>query len=321
VYQLTRRPRALADIWLRWWAAHGCALSPNTQHGYRRTQALTAELGDHPEPGDVVAWIASMRARGYRPTTVASHRDQLRAVYTFALQAGWARFNPVSLAPWRRPSAPTPVVLRDIEALFPSILACATTSREAALLGVLRYTGVRIDEAIALELADIARDDGGGWRLSVVRQRSDPQRLATSSPKGRGALGHRAIPVRDPLRHLLEPLFGLGPSLVKFVQPVRYVRTELLFPYRRWDLSVLMARIRRRVPGRFPKGRAWHVFRHTFAWEFIKAGGQLDDLRTLLGHVKYETTEHYAGRLFGTAVSANVFDRLPQLDRSWRRNG
>jgi site-specific recombinase XerD len=75
-----------------------------------------------------------------------------------------------------------------------------------------------------------------------------------------------------------------------------------------------MARIRRSTPALFPLGRAWHVFRHSFAFEFMAKGGALEDLRRLLGHKAFETTELYAGLLFGTSIARNVFSRL-KMDR------
>jgi integrase len=280
----------LSEIWRLWWPAHGRSLSSSSQASYRRIEALSAQLGEHPGTGDIIAWTGMVRGICKSPRSVAAYRARLAALYGFATKAGWVRRNPVAMAPFRRPDPAASVAIRDIRAVWPRLLRLGQTPQERALLGVLRYTGVRINEAMGLMRCDVLPSRRGPWLLSVVRQRLNPDRPETSPTKGRRGHACRAIPIRSGparARRLLEPLLELE------------ARDPFLFTFRRAELRAFMARIRRSTPALFPLGRAWHVFRHSFAFEFMAKGGALEDLRRLL---------------FGTSIARNVFSRL-KMDR------
>ena len=54
-------------------------------------------------------------------------------------------------------------------------------------------------------------------------------------------------------------------------------------------LQTLMRRILAQINVR----AATHIFRHTFANEYVRADGSLEKLRRILGHVSLETTQQY----------------------------
>jgi integrase len=295
----------LPDVWRRWWDAHGERLAQSTRKNYARTEALCADLGARPDAGDVARWCGEL-ARRFAPGTAALHRDQMRAVFSYAHAAGWVKTNPVALAPWRRPPPPEPHPVRDMDRVFPRIVAAMPDARAVALCAVVRYLGIRIEEALGL-----TREDFRPLGIAILRQRPHPNRWHTTQPKGRGSLrARRVLPWREPLRAFLAPVLAAPDPLVRCISPVRRVRVPFVFPYRWPELEGLRRRLARAAPEHFGPGCAWHTFRHTLAFELADSGTPLERIRDVLGHASIATTERYIGRLHGAVVAADAFAGL-----------
>jgi site-specific recombinase XerD len=307
-----RRPEELelplAELWQRWWDATGQSLSRSSQKTARRVEHVSRALPSSPTPGHVALWLGEL-ARHLAPGTVALYRDRLHSVYAVAQRAGWASWNPVALCPWRRPPAASPRPLRELPALWPTLLATMPDVRARAFLGVLRYCGLRPEEALGLIASDVVTS-GEPWRLMVVRQRPHPNMLHTTPPKGRGPRGRRFIPIRPPLRELLRPVLELRPAVWRRIRPARVETVPFLFPYRDPQIAALRARLALVDPVAFGPRRAWMVFRHTLALELLRAGKSRELVGAVLGHARIETTERYCARLVGAEVPANAFDGL-----------
>ncbi len=158
-------------------------------------------------------------------------------------------------------------------------LRCATT---ATLLGLLYTTGIRIGEALALDVGDLDRSD----RILTVR---------------RGKFGKsRALPLRQ----------STGEALVRYLDhPLRRVGTQASAPLfvssRRRRLSYSEVRRAMRsaclaagIAEPWPRP---HDFRHTFAVSCVAAwyaqgrdvNALLPALSTYLGHLSIENTRRY----------------------------
>ena len=57
-----------------------------------------------------------------------------------------------------------------------------------------------------------------------------------------------------------------------------------------------------------------HLFRHTFARDWILAGGDEFTLQNLLGHTTSDMTKHYVN-IYGKDLKISQFDNLNPLDR------
>jgi integrase len=152
----------------------------------------------------------------------------------------------------------------------------------ATLLGLLYTTGLRIGEALALDVGDLDCDD----RILTVR---------------RGKFSKsRALPLRDStfealLRYVNDPLRPVGrePSAPFFVSGRR---RRLSDPTVR--LAIRDACLAAEVPKPLPRP---HDFRHTFAVNRVAAwyverrnvNALLPALSTYLGHVSIENTRLY----------------------------
>jgi site-specific recombinase XerD len=177
--------------------------------------------------------------------------------------------------------------------------------RDHALLAFLYNTGARIQEALSVCPSSI--------RLAAPAQvklygKGRKERICPLWPETAALLA--ALLKREP-RPEQEPVFvnrygqPLGAAGVRF-KLAQYVRTAA-----------------KELPSLHKKHVHPHTFRHTAGVQLVAAGVDITVIRSWLGHVSLDTTNHYARANFETKRRA-----LEQVDRStrpgspprWRRN-
>lgn len=139
-----------------------------------------------------------------------------------------------------------------------SVLNKPGDSRERMFLLLLWRTGIRVTEAIGITLADI---DFVNKTITIKWQ------------KNRKYL-RRVVPIQASLRDLLS-VFCAGLNLV-----------DRLFPFTRqraWQIVVKW----------FGRGVHPHTFRHSFAVNWLRQGGDLVVLHRVLGHNRLQATMEY----------------------------
>lgn len=145
-----------------------------------------------------------------------------------------------------------------------------TAERDRLMIIVLLDTGVRASELCNLELRDY---DNGDGRLTVRHGKGDKERDVYLGARGQKALW----------KYLLKRKGDPG--------------SAPLFPSRsgaaleRNNLRKTLQRIGRRAG---VAGVTVHRFRHTFAINFLRNGGNVLALQELLGHEKLDTVRIYA---------------------------
>lgn len=294
------------------WSAPG--VNRKTRANRARTAELARALPPHPTPVDVMAWVEQLRAR-FKPGTADHHLGGLAAVYKYGADLGLSSGNPARFVPkLRRDGQPRPIV--NIVELWPALLACCETQRERLWLALLRYTGMRRGEALAIG-ADDVNTYAEPWRIEVVRQRPKPNDLGTTRPKT--AASARELAVRAPLRPFLAAVLELGPAEVRTGLGGGGPRVTVpwLCPFRENDLDKLGERLREVAPLAFPRGeKMWHALRDTLALEMRKGGKTTSQVSEVLGHTsEYVTRTHYLGA-FGRSVPVSAFDGLDEVPRS-----
>lgn len=154
--------------------------------------------------------------------------------------------------------------------------------RDLALVATFFVTGVRAEEAVALDLGSL-KGTPRSRRLAVVGRngavRAVPVDRALDAVLG-GYLATRAArslaaPGDDPAAPLFVDVTGRRLS----ADQVRYVIKRL---YRRAG-----------VDDRLTPGALVHALRHTFAVSAVLAGTDVVELQVLLGHSSLETTRRY----------------------------
>jgi integrase/recombinase XerC len=175
------------------------------------------------------------------------------------------------------------VMLRAAAVADPSARASKRwPERDVALVATFSVTGIRLAEAIALNLDSITGPPGGR-RLQVT---------------GKGKKD-RAIPVEPALEELIDRYLQSraerhgAEALEKPPAPlfVHYDRTRMT----RGRVQYLVEKIYERAGLRsaVPKGALVHALRHTFASQAVEYGTDVVELRDILGHASLATTSRY----------------------------
>jgi integrase/recombinase XerD len=158
-----------------------------------------------------------------------------------------------------------PLTDQELKIIFAFRPASFTERRLIALLSVLLDTGLRINEALTLKRAKLDFDN---LYLSVI---------------GKGNK-ERVIPFSVELRKVLFKF--LKSHDFELVFCTRHGRKMNYHNVRR-DLEALLDKLGIMTDG------AFHAFRRTFAKTYVKAGGNLFYLQTILGHSDVSTTRKY----------------------------
>ncbi|MBV9820366.1 MAG: tyrosine-type recombinase/integrase [Solirubrobacterales bacterium] len=274
-------------------------------------------LDDRGRPKTVTARAA--------PRTVNQHRQLLCAIFNYAMRPSTygLQSNPAKFADRRREPERGPLAFyttAQIEGLARAMADGAhrdpdapevgederaaravDDARDAELIRVAAYTGLRRGELIALRWADI---DFTGHKLTVRRAISAG--VEAASTKSRRA---REVPLPDQAGGALDRLSRRS----EFVGPDEYVFANRLG--RRLDPTALRRRFERaRNAAGLPPLR-FHDLRHTYGSLLVAGGVDLQSAKAAMGHSRITTTERYLHarpateqaarftRAFGSAVS------------------
>jgi integrase len=195
--------------------------------------------------------------------------EHFRSFLRFCQESDWIESNPATkLKPAKVTSGPTlPFTRKEVESI---VAACAqypdkdNAVRLRALVLLLRYSGLRLGDAVTLERTRIEKD-----RLRLFTAKTGTHVHCPLPPVVMAALG--AIPKSE------KYFFWTGISTPHTVAG-------------NWQSSLKRLFILAGVP----KGHA-HRFRDTFAVEMLLAGVPLERVSILLGHQSVRVTEkHYA---------------------------
>ncbi len=295
-------------------------LSPHTRRAYLSDVGQLAEwLGSGAEPArvssdDVRAFLASLHG-GRDPATLGRKLASLRSFFRYLVREGHCALDPTAGLPSPRvpKRLPRPLPVDDCVALMepaepvgrgeePSAQERAKLLRDHALVELLYGGGLRVGEAVSLDVRDVdlhrgeVRVLGKGGKERVVPLPSAARASLAAwidSRRSRGLLG-------QPLFTTLRPGRD-GPRRLS----ARSMRRLLAERARR-------ARISDRVHP--------HRLRHSYATHLLDMGADLREIQELLGHASLSTTEKY------TEVSAErlleVYDKAhPRARASRPRRG
>ncbi len=276
------RDRMEADLRLRGYSA-------NTRSTYLCcARAFVRYLGRAPaEVGEaeIRAYLMFLVAeRRVRPATLGVHAGALRFLYRITLQ------RPELATHIPRPRVPErlPVILSVDEVAH--VLGAVRAPKYRALFMTCYGAGLRISEALALQVADI---DAARMQLHIRHTKGG---------------GERSVPVSPRLLTVLRTYW-------QTTRP----RRPYLFPGRNPDQPLTRASAGRalhqvvRASG-LTKRITPHTFRHCFATHLLEAGADLRTIQHLLGHRSIRATVRYTfvSRTLLARVSSPL-DRLPGL--------
>jgi integrase/recombinase XerC len=238
----------------------------------RRTLGRAPALDDL----DVVvcrSYLASLHGRN-DAVTIGRKLSSLRAFFGVSVRRRLTRQSPVAAlrAPRRAHRLPSFLGKDDVGRLLdegaPAAVAC-----ERALFEVIYAAGLRVSEACALDVDDLAL--GADDAVVKVRQgKGRKQRLVPLGSKARAAL-RAYLPLRAPAGPDAAALFlgrrgrRLHPRAVRRLLRAREIATG--------------------TPAVSP-----HALRHSFATHLLGEGADLRSIQEMLGHASLRTTQRYA---------------------------
>jgi integrase/recombinase XerD len=279
-------------------------VSPHTLAAYRRDLTdFLAFLGRRRAlpavtPDDVIAYLASLKARGLRAASMARRLSSLRGFYRQLVREAAVARDPTELI--ERPRLPRPLpktlsretVISLVEA--PDV-ATVRGLRDRALLEVLYATGMRASECLGLRLEDVNLTAG----YVVCTGKGRKQRLV---PLGAEAI----VWIRSYLERA-RPQHTRGRDSGRlFVNP----RGRALSRQSLWTI-VRAAAARGGVSHRVSP----HVLRHSFASHLLEGGADLRAVQAMLGHADIATTQIYT-HLPSSALKRMYRDFHPRAQAS-----
>jgi site-specific recombinase XerD len=235
-------------------------------HGY--LQERSVQTLDQLTAAELKQYLAAIQARGLAENTVHGAFQTIKAFANWAVREGY-RVDSALL----RVRAPR-VAVKEMEtysnAQLETLFQAMPVGWSALAAQILLGTGMRLGELCALELEDV-EDDGEGMFLKIRR--------------GKGAK-FRRVPVshrlrRELLRYVNRMRPDSGSTNLLLLRDGRPVDVECV--------SDLFQRTRRRIGFRVHA----HKFRHTFATEYLRNGGEIERLRRILGHTTYVMVMRY----------------------------
>lgn len=294
-------PRAVGQLVESFLAAMGAGrvLSAATLVAYRRDlqqflAGVAVDEGDpvesleRLEPERLRAFLGDLKRRGYAPSTIARRLSAVRSLYRYALRHGYLRANPLAAVrgPRRARRLPRALRLDQVTRLLEEGAAVPAGEdardptlalRDRALLELMYASGLRLSEAVGLDLGDLDL----GQALVRVRGKGGRERLV---PVGSAALQALARYLREARPRLLRDAGGGDGRDALFLSRLGRRMTS-----RTAALAVARAAQAAGMPERVHP----HRLRHSFATHLLDGGADLRSVQELLGHASIATTQVY----------------------------
>ena len=264
--------------------------SPLTAEAYGTDLAdflgfLTHHLGGEPDlaalaalrPADIRAWLARLAQDGAVNATRARHLSAVRSFFRYLARRHGVDNPAIRLVATPRTQRPAPRALSppDARAVAEDIGElsdrAAVQARDTALFTLLYGCGLRIAEALSLDVRD-APLPGTDTMLRVT---------------GKGSK-QRIVPVLPAVREAIAAWLALHPN------PQPDAPLFLGLRGKRLDPAVAQRTLRefRRLNG-LPEHATPHALRHSFATHLLAGGADLRSIQDLLGHASLSTTQRY----------------------------
>jgi integrase/recombinase XerC len=262
----------------------------NTVEAYTHALAgflgfLTRHLGGEPDlaalgglrAADIRAWLTALSNDGLVAASRAQHLSAVRSFFRYLGRRHGVEVTAIRLVATARarpalPRALTVDQARDVSDHVDQVSDNpALQARDIAFFSLLYGSGLRIAEALGLDVRDAA-----ALRSSL-----------TLTVTGKGSKT-RIVPVLPAVRAAIEAWLALHPN--------RQPDSPLFLGAhgKRLDPAVAQKVLRtyRRLAG-LPEHATPHALRHSFATHLLASGSDLRSIQDLLGHASLSTTQRY----------------------------
>jgi integrase len=281
-----------------WCEAYASQLSPKTWMHYRQllNKHILPSLGPMElrtiRPETIARWQAERLAAGHGRVSIRYALTLLGAILQRAFENGHIRSNParaVRKAPLPRKSEVRPLAPATIERM-----RAASSPRDATLISVLAYAGLRPGEALALQWRDIRDQTMLVERAISLGVEKDPKTAA-----------HRTVRLLQPLATDLREwrLRSGRPGENALIFPSTSGTPWTLAAYQSWRRRAFNRAI---AAAGLEHGRPYDL-RHSFASLLLHEGRSVIYVARQLGHDARLTLSNY-----GHVI--DEFEDVPQLD-------
>ncbi|WP_428493649.1 tyrosine recombinase XerC [Rhodopila sp.] len=226
---------------------------------------------------DIRAWLATLANDGLATSSRAQHLSALRSFVRYLTRRFGVEVTAVRLVSTARgrPALPRALSIpqaRDVLAHVGEVSdAPAMQARDIGLFSLLYGSGLRIGEALGLNVAD------------AVALRASLSVTVT----GKGAKT-RIVPVLAVVRAAIEDWLSLHPDRSPDSPLFVGARGKRLDP----AMAQRVLRTYRQRAG-LPEHATPHALRHSFATHLLAGGSDLRSIQDLLGHASLSTTQRY----------------------------
>jgi len=298
----------LSDVLQKWlkYLSHEKFVSPHTLRAYTHDvtqfiRFMAAHLGKSPSIDtvsdititDFRAWLARRAMDGAGNTTRARSLSGVKSFLGWMDKQGIMHNAAIEniISPKKPHKLPRPLhQSQALEVILNTIPASIkqenwATTRDQALLTLLYGYGLRIDEALSLNIKDLPRDG-----FMIVRGKGNKE---------------RQVPVLKIVKETINHYRNECPFAEEPERPLFMgVRGKRL----RQQIAQKLMRNMRRAMG-LPETATPHALRHSFATHLLQNGANLREIQELLGHKSISTTQRYtevnAAELMATYKNAH----------------
>ena len=283
---------AAARRWQRWLADERRA-SAHTVDAYSRDlAAFLAFLADHLggetdvtdlanlRVADFRAWLARRLMGGIGQRSNARALSAVRGFFRRLDREGLCHNPALGLlrTPTAKPLGPRPLSVDQARAAVETVGALAgtpwTAKRDTALVALLYGAGLRIGEALGLDLGDLPAGDPGEDAALTITGKGGRQRMVP-------LLAYVRAAIDDYVADCPHALGTGGPLFVG----VRGGRLKA---------RVIQGQLQKlRGALGLPESATPHAMRHSFATHMLAGGAGMRDIQELLGHASLSTTQRY----------------------------
>ena len=237
---------------------------------------------------NIVAYVDELRARDYRPATVARKVAAVKSFFGFLVAEGLLGADPTERlkSPQVGKSLPRALSVREVDELLeqPARKTTPEAQRDKAMLELLYATGLRVTELVQLDLSDISSLENDPVTVRC-RGKGDRERVLPIPPRAADELRQYMVRVRRRMAkdrvEKDEDGRGRHPLFVNR-------RGERLTRQGFW----LILRTYAKAAGLDGKITP-HTLRHTYATHMLEGGMPLRYVQDALGHASISTTQVY----------------------------
>lgn len=221
-------------------------------------------------------YVEYLQVLGKSEATVSRNAASLRGYFTFLVNKGHIKKNPISEVKVKTAQKKLPEILTGKEVLKLIEQPSGTdykSIRDKAMLELLYATGIKVSELIELSLYEV------NVQLGILNlQTAKHNRIVPIYPAAVKTLTNYIVNVRPAIvsnpeeERLFTNMNGEPLSRQGFWKIVKHYATE--------------AKIQKDITP--------HTLRHSFAAHLLENGADLKDIKEMLGHADISTTQMYA---------------------------